>query len=43
MSELKRTFRYLRPYTREAVLAIIFLGLVVVLDLSIPRMEWYRP
>ncbi|RLI03989.1 ABC transporter ATP-binding protein [Candidatus Bathyarchaeota archaeon] len=38
MSELKRTFRYLRPYTREAVLAIIFLGLVVVLDLSIPRM-----
>ncbi|MCK4437975.1 ABC transporter ATP-binding protein, partial [Candidatus Bathyarchaeota archaeon] len=38
MSQLKRTFSYLKPYTREAGLAIVFLGLVVVLDLSIPRM-----
>lgn len=38
MSELKRTFRYLRPYAKEAALAVIFLGLVVMLDLSIPRM-----
>jgi ATP-binding cassette subfamily B protein len=38
MSQLRRTFRYLRPYTKEAILATVFLGLVVVLDLSIPRM-----
>ena len=38
MSQLKRTFSYLKPYTREAGLAVVFLGLVVMLDLSIPRM-----
>ncbi len=38
MSQLKRAFSYLKPYTKEAVLSMVFLGLVVVLDLSIPRM-----
>ena len=38
MSQLKRIFNYLKPYTKEAVLSMVFLGLVVVLDLSIPRM-----
>ncbi len=38
MSQLKRAFSYLKPYAKEAVLAMVFLGLVVVLDLSIPRM-----
>ena len=38
MSQLKRTSSYLKPYTKEALLATIFLGLVVILDLSIPRM-----
>ena len=38
MSQLKRVFSYLKPYTKEAVLSMVFLGLVVVLDLSIPRM-----
>ena len=38
MSQLRRIFNYLKPYTKEAVLSMVFLGLVVVLDLSIPRM-----
>jgi ATP-binding cassette subfamily B protein len=38
MSQLRRTFKYLRPYAKEAFLATVFLGLVVILDLSIPRM-----
>ncbi len=38
MSQLKRAFSYLKPYTKEAGLAMVFLGLVVMLDLSIPRM-----
>ena len=38
MSQLIRIFNYLRPYTKEAILASTFLALVVVLDLSIPRM-----
>jgi ATP-binding cassette subfamily B protein len=38
MNQLKRAFSYLKPYTKEAGLAMVFLGLVVVLDLSIPRM-----
>ena len=38
MSQLKRSFNYVKPYTKEAVFAMVFLGLVVVLDLSIPRM-----
>ena len=38
MSQLTRTFNYLRPYAKEAILASTFLAFVVVLDLSIPRM-----
>ena len=38
MSQLRRVFNYLKPYTKEALLSMVFLGLVVVLDLSIPRM-----
>jgi len=38
LSQLRRAFRYLKPYTKDALLATVFLGLVVVLDLSIPRM-----
>lgn len=30
MSQLKRIFNYLKPYTKEAVLSMVFLGLVVV-------------
>jgi len=38
LSSLRRSFGYLRPYTKEAVLAILLLGLVVAADLSIPRL-----
>ncbi len=38
MSQLRRVFEYLKPYTKESVLASTFLLLVVGLDLSIPRM-----
>lgn len=38
MNDLRRTFRYLRPYTKEAIIAVVLLGLVVVTDLSIPRL-----
>ena len=38
MSELKRAFGYLRPYTKEAVLAVVFLSLVVATELVIPRL-----
>ena len=38
MSSLRRSFGYLRPYTKEAVLAILLLGLVVTAELSIPRL-----
>ena len=38
MSELKRSFGYLRPYTKEAAGAIILLGLVVAANLAIPRL-----
>ncbi|MBD3207471.1 ATP-binding cassette domain-containing protein [Candidatus Bathyarchaeota archaeon] len=38
MNDLRRTFRYLIPYTQEAVTAVVLLGLVVITDLSIPRL-----
>ncbi len=38
MSDLRRILNYLRPYTREAILATVLLALVVVTDLSIPRL-----
>jgi ATP-binding cassette subfamily B protein len=38
LSHIKKASKYLKPYTKDALLATIFLGLVVVLDLQIPRM-----
>jgi len=38
LSDLRRVIRYLSPYTKEALLATILLALVVVTDLSIPRL-----
>jgi ATP-binding cassette subfamily B multidrug efflux pump len=38
MNDLRRISRYAKPYLREILLAIILLGLVVVADLSIPRL-----
>jgi ATP-binding cassette subfamily B protein len=38
MSELRRISKYTKPYRKEIVLAVILLGLVVVADLSIPRL-----
>jgi ATP-binding cassette subfamily B multidrug efflux pump len=38
MNDLRRILRYVAPYKREVVLAVVFLGLVVVTDLSIPRL-----
>ena len=38
MSELRRVFGFLAPYKKEAIISTIFLGLVVVMDLSIPRL-----
>ncbi|MCW4012791.1 MAG: ABC transporter ATP-binding protein/permease [Candidatus Bathyarchaeota archaeon] len=38
MSELRRISKYTKPYRKEIVAAIILLGLVVVADLSIPRL-----
>jgi len=38
LSTLKKIIRYLSPYKREAILATILLALVVVMDLSIPRL-----
>jgi ATP-binding cassette subfamily B protein len=38
LSGLKRSFGYLRPYNKEAAGAIILLSLVVVANLSIPRL-----
>jgi ATP-binding cassette subfamily B protein len=38
LSELLRTVKYLKPYQRDAALAVIFLGLVVATDLAIPRL-----
>ncbi len=38
MNDLRRVLRYLSPYKKEAALATVFLALVVVADLSIPRL-----
>jgi ATP-binding cassette subfamily B multidrug efflux pump len=38
MSDIQRVLKYLSPYKKEAVLATILLSLVVVTDLSIPRL-----
>jgi ATP-binding cassette subfamily B multidrug efflux pump len=38
MSDLRRVLRYISPYKKEAALATVFLALVVVADLSIPRL-----
>ncbi|MBC8276362.1 MAG: ABC transporter ATP-binding protein, partial [Chloroflexi bacterium] len=38
MSSLKRSFRYLKPYSKEATGAVILLALVVAANLSIPRL-----
>jgi ATP-binding cassette subfamily B multidrug efflux pump len=38
MNDLRRVLRYVSPYMREVVLAVVLLGFVVVTDLSIPRL-----
>lgn len=38
MSAMRRVLKFLYPYWREAILAMILLALVVVADLSIPRL-----
>jgi len=38
MNDLRRILRYVSPYKREVALAVVLLGLVVVTDLSIPRL-----
>jgi ATP-binding cassette, subfamily B, multidrug efflux pump len=38
LSELARSTRYLKPYWKQATLAIVFLGLVVAVELYIPRL-----
>ena len=38
MSELRKISKYAKPYRKEIVLSVILLGLVVVADLSIPRL-----
>ncbi|MDK2982096.1 MAG: ATP-binding cassette, subfamily multidrug efflux pump [Chloroflexota bacterium] len=38
MKNLLKLFKYLKPYWKEAVLALILLVLVVVMDLAIPRL-----
>lgn len=38
MSSLRRSFSYLKPYTKEAVGAVIFLVFVVAADLALPRL-----
>ena len=38
LSEIVRAFRYLKPYWKEATLAVVFLTLVVAAELSIPRL-----
>jgi ATP-binding cassette subfamily B protein len=38
LSELLRAFRYLKPYWKQATLAVIFLCIVVAAELSIPRL-----
>ena len=38
MSDLTRVLGYAKPYKRDIIAAIVLLGLVVVADLSIPRL-----
>jgi ATP-binding cassette subfamily B protein len=38
MSDLRRVLGFLAPYKKEAIISTIFIGLVVVMDLSIPRL-----
>jgi ATP-binding cassette subfamily B multidrug efflux pump len=38
MSDLRRVLGFISPYKKEAILSVIFLGLVVVTDLSIPSL-----
>jgi ATP-binding cassette subfamily B protein len=38
MSSLKRSFKYLKPYSKEALGAVVLLALVVAANLSIPRL-----
>jgi ATP-binding cassette subfamily B protein len=38
LSGLRRAFGYLKPYRKEAILAIVLLGLVVAAELAIPRL-----
>ncbi len=38
MSSLRRSFQYLKPYSKEALEAVILLALVVAANLSIPRL-----
>ena len=38
MNDLRRVLRYVTPYKRETILAVVLLSLVVVTDLSIPRL-----
>jgi ATP-binding cassette subfamily B protein len=38
MSDLRRVLGFISPYKKQVILATIFLGLVVITDLSIPRL-----
>ncbi|MFP3952440.1 MAG: ABC transporter ATP-binding protein [Candidatus Bathyarchaeia archaeon] len=38
MSSLRRSFSYLKPYTKETIGAVILLGMVVAANLAIPRL-----
>ncbi len=38
MNDFRRALSYLSPYMKEAILATVLLGMVVVTDLSIPRL-----
>jgi ATP-binding cassette subfamily B protein len=38
MNDLRRILNYLKPYAKDAILATILLAMVVVADLSIPRL-----
>jgi len=38
MSDLRRVLGFLAPYKKEALISTIFIGLVVMADLSIPRL-----
>lgn len=38
MNDLRRIFRFTQPYAKEIVFAIALLGMVVVADLSVPRL-----